>query len=400
MKRFVLKNGLTLLLKQRPTNSVAVEVTVKVGSNYEPLRISGVSHFIEHMLFESTKKRTAQQIANEIEKIGGEINAFTNNEKTSYYIVVLHKHLERALDVLSDIIQNPLFDEKVIEKERKVILDEISITTDDPKVYQWILFQKLLYKKHPCRHPVYGTKKSVLGLKKKDFLDFYYKYYVPNNIIISIVGNVDERILKMVENFFTFPSRVLPEAKPFVEPKQTKPLKLVEKRKIMHSYLVFGYRAVPRGHPDSFVFDVIRSVLGRGQSSKLFNEIRTKRGLAYSLGVYYDAGSDYGWLAVYVGMDKKNIQTVKDIILKEFRHLRRLSAADLKDAITFIEGDYILSNENNYNLADVMSVWELTGLPSMVEDYVKNIKKIKKKDIKRVVNNYFKNPAYVIIKQA
>lgn len=399
MKRFILKNGLTVLLKQRPTNSVAIEVTVKVGSNHEPLRIGGISHFLEHMIFEGTKKRTTQQIANEIESIGGDINALTAAERTSYYIVVLHKYLNRALDVLSDIIQNPLLDAKMMGKERKVVLDEINLSMDDPKIHQWRLFQKILYKKHPSRHPIYGTKKSILNLKRKDLVDFYFKYYVPNNIVITIAGNADETIIKKIENYFPFSKKSLAEGKKIIEPKQTKHLKFIEKRKILQSYMVFGYRTVPRNHPDSFVVDVIRSVLGRGQSSRLFDEVRTKLGLAYSIGVHHETGTDYGWLAVYVGTDKKNIKTIKEIILKEVKKLRKISDNDLKDAINSIEGDYLLSNEDNHTLADTMAAWEVDGKPNLVEDYVKNIKKVKKEDIRRVVDKYFKNTTHVIIKQ-
>lgn len=399
MKRFVLKNGLTVLLKQRPTSSVAIEVTIKVGSNYEPLRLKGISHFIEHMLFEGTKKRSAQQIANEIESIGGEINALTATERTSYYVVVLYKYFDRALDVLSDLIQNPLFDEKMMEKERSIVLDEVNLTTDDPKIHQWVLFQKILYRKHPCRYPIYGTRKSILNLRKKDLIDFYSQYYVPNNIIISIVGNVNEKVLKKVESAFSFSKKFLPERKKVVEPKQIRPLSFIERRKVSQSYMVYGYRSVSRSHPDSFTLDVIRSVLGRGQSSRLFHEIRTKRGLAYSVGVHYEAGIDYGWIAVYVGSDKKNIKKIKNIILEEIRHLKNLSSNELKDAINFIEGDYLLSNEDNHTFADIMSAWELIGEPCLVEDYVKKVKRVKRGDVKRVVNKYFKNPAYVIIKQ-
>lgn len=399
MKRSVLKNGLTVLLKQRPTNSVAVEVTVKVGSNYEPLRLSGISHFIEHILFEGTKKRTTQQIANEIESIGGEINALTSSERTSYYIVVLHKYLDRALDVLSDIIQNPLFDEKMMGKERKVVLDEINLTMDDPKIHQWILFQQTLYKKHPSRHPIYGTKKSILNLKRKDIVDFYSKYYVPNNVVITIAGNADKNIIKKIEKYFTFSKKSLEERKRVIEPKQTKHLKFVEKRNILQSYMVFGYRAVPRNHPDSFVIDVVKSVLGRGQSAKLFDEIRTKLGLAYSIGVHYEAGTDYGWFAVYVGTAKKNIEKIKKIILKEIKNLKKISGKDLRDAINSIEGDYLLSNEDNHSLADTMAGWEVVERPNLVEDYVKNIKKVSKEGVKRVINKYFKNTCHIVIKQ-
>ncbi|MBL7100727.1 MAG: insulinase family protein [Nanoarchaeota archaeon] len=399
MKRFVLKNGLTVLLKQRPTSSVAIDVTVKIGSNDEPSRLRGISHFIEHMLFEGTKKRSAQQIANEIESIGGDINALTTSERTSYYVVVLSKYFDLALDVLADLIQNPLFDEKMVDKERSVILDEINLTTDDPKIHQWILFQKTLYEKHPCRNPIYGTRETVTNLKRKELVDFYSKYYVPNNIVISVVGNVDKEVMKKIGKAFSLTKKSFLKRKRIVEPKKAKPLKFVEKRKISHSYMVFGCKAVPRNHPDSFVFDIIRAILGRGQSSKLFQEIRTKRGLAYSVGFHYEAGTDYGWVAVYVGTDKKNIKKIKNIILKEIQGLSNISDEDLKDAINFIEGDYLLSNENNHVLANTMCEWELVGKPNLVEDYIKKIKKVRKIDIKKIVDNYLKNFTHIIIRQ-
>ena len=399
MKRFVLKNGLTVLLNQRPTNSVAIDVTVKVGSNDEPLKLKGISHFIEHMLFEGTKNRTTQQIANEIESVGGDINALTSSERTAYYIVILSKYFDIALDVLSDLIQNPLFDEKMVDKERKVILNEVSLTLDDPKIHQWILFQKTLYKKHPCRYPVYGTIEAVSNLKRKDLFDFYSKYYVPNNIIISIAGNVDKEVIKKIEKAFSFSKKSVPETKKVIEPKSTKPLKFIEKRKISQSYMVLGYKTVPRTHPDSFVLDVIKSILGRGQSSKLFQEIRTKRGLAYSVGFHYEAGIDYGWVAVYVSTDKKNITKTKDLALKEIQGLRKISDNDLKDAINFIEGDYLLSNEDNHSLSNTMSECELIGQPSLIKNYITKIKKVKKEDIKRVAKKYFKNFTHIIIKQ-
>ncbi|MBU4501496.1 MAG: insulinase family protein [Nanoarchaeota archaeon] len=400
MKRFILRNGLTVLLKQKPTNSVAVEITVKVGSNNEPLKLKGISHFIEHMLFEGTETRNARELANEIERLGGEINAFTSNERTGYYVVVLYKHFDKALEILADMFHNPLFDEKMIEKERKVILDEVNMTYDDPKIHQWYLFQELMYKKHPCRYPAYGTRKSVLNLKKDDLVKFYKENYIPNNIIISIAGNIDEKVaLKKVQEAFSKPKKTLPIRETITEPKQTKDLKKIEKRKISQSYMVYGYRTVPRGHPDSFILDVIKSILGRGQSSKMFNEIRTKRGLAYSVGFHYEAGLDYGWVAVYAGTNKKNIKKIKEIILKEIEELKNVSTEELNDAINFIEGDYLLSNEDNQSIADTMVGWEMINKPELLEGYVNKIKKVKKEDIKKVVNRYFKKSAHVIIQQ-
>lgn len=398
MKKTKLNNGITLIVEKRKTKSVTVQVTVKAGSNYENEKIAGISHFMEHMLFEGTKNRTALQIANEIESVGGEINAATSTERTIYYTTVLKKYLETAVDVLADLIQNPLFEEKTIEKERSVVLDEVNMVVDDPKRYQWTLFSKKLYKKHPARSPVYGTSEAIKSITRQDMLDYYEKHYKPNNMIITVVGNAKD-IEKKIEEKFTFQPKEVKTREAVEEPGQETTESFSEKRNILQSYMVVGYKTVPRTHEDSYAIDVIRAILGRGQSSKLFDEIRIKRGLAYILGVVHDPETDYGWLAVYVGTDKKNIETVKEIILREVKNLEKVNSKELKDAKKYIEGNYYLENEDNHSMADNLASWELVGNLEGAEEYVKKIKKVKKKDIKRAAQKYLKNHVYVGIEQ-
>ncbi len=398
MKKTTLGNGIILITEKRNTKSVAIYITVKAGSNYEPEKIAGISHFLEHMLFEGTKNRAAIKIANDIESLGGEINAATSTERTVYYVNILKKYFDVAVDVLADMIQNPLFDEKAIEKERSVVLDEVNMVMDDPKRYQWVLFQKTLYKKHPSRNPVYGTVETIKGITRNDMLGYYEKYYNPNNIIISVVGNVKDAEQK-IEEKFRFKGRETERREDVEEPEQEKPEEFVEKRDILQSYMVLGYKTVRRTHQDSYAIDVIRSILGRGQSSKLFDEIRVKRGLAYSLGVANEASTDYGWLAVYVGTDKKNIDAIKEIIFKEIKNLEKVKSDELKDAKKFIEGNYYLSNEDNPTMADNLASWEEIGDLEGAEEYIKRIKKVTKQDIKRVVQKYLKNHTYVGVEQ-
>jgi len=398
MKKTKLNNGITLITEKRNTKSVTVQVTVKAGSNYENEKTAGISHFIEHMVFEGTKNRIAIEIANEIESIGGEINAATSNERTLYYVTVLKKYFDKAVEVLADLIQNPLFEEKTIEKERNVVLDEVNLLMDDPKRYQWVLFQKTLYKKHPARNPVYGTPEAIKSITRQDMLNYYEKHYKPNNIIISVVGNVKDAEQK-IEQAFTFQPKEVHKREKIEEPEQEKPETATETRDILQSYMVLGYKTVPRIHEDSYAIDVIRSILGRGQSSKLYDEIRTKRGLAYSLGVIHDPETNYGWLAVYIGTDKKNIETIKEIILKEVKNLEKVNAKELKDAKKFIEGNYYLENEENHSMADNLTSWELVGDAQGAEEYVKRIKKVTKQDIKRVVQKYLQNYVYAGIEQ-
>lgn len=398
MKKTILKNGITLIVEKRKTKSVTIQAIVRVGSNNENERIAGISHFIEHMLFEGTKNRKAIEIANEIESLGGEINAATSTEKTMYYINILKKYFDTAVNVLADMTQNPLFEEKTLEKERKVVLDEVNLTIDDPKRYQWVFFEKMLYKKHPTRNPVYGTPEAIKNITRKDMVEYYEKHYASNNIIITVVGNVKD-VEEKIEKAFTLNRKDIEKREVVEEPETEQPENYKEEREILQSYMVLGYKTVPRTHEDSYVIDVIRAVLGRGQSSKLFEEIRIKRGLAYSVGAYCDPGIDYGWIAIYAGTDKKNIDTIKDITLGEIKKLEKINSKELKDAKRFIEGSYYMGNEDNETWADTLGNWELMGELEGAEQYVKKIKKINKQDVKRVIEKYFKNYVCVIIEQ-
>ena len=177
MEKIVLKNGLTLILEKTKSNSVTLGICVKTGSNNENDKNRGISHFLEHLIFEGTKNRTGREIVKEIEGVGGEFNAFTDNEITFFYAKVLSKFFNNALAVISDILKNSLFEDKMIEKERRVILEEMNLWRDDPKSYIWYLFQKALYKRHPARYPVIGFKEILKKIRRNDILDYFNKYF-------------------------------------------------------------------------------------------------------------------------------------------------------------------------------------------------------------------------------
>ena len=398
MEKTILNNGLTLVFSKRPSDSVTIEVSVRVGSNNETRRISGVSHFIEHLLFEGTKKRPSSTIiSNEIEKLGGELNAYTANERTSFYIKVLNKHFAVALDILSDIIQNPLFDEKAIEKERKVILKEINMINDQPRFYQWVLFNKTLFQKHPAKNPIYGTEEAVKKITRKDLADYYKKYYIPNNMVISVAGNIKNISKEVKDRFKGLKKQKLQQIKKVVEPSLTNIRKRIEKKKILNSYVVLGYKAAPRASFDSYVLDLIKALLGRGQSGRIIEEIRNKRGLAYEVNVYHEPSLNYGFFAVYLNTDKKIVNKAIKIILNELK-LKNLTDKEINDAKGYLEGQRILGNEDTHEQADMLNFWELVKDASLSKTYVKKIKKITKKEILRVAKKYFtKNYALAII---
>lgn len=389
MKKFRLKNGLTVIYVEKPSQSVAVEVLVKVGSNNEEVEELGISHFIEHMLFEGTKKRgSSREIANEIEKIGGELNAYTSNERTCYFARVLNKHFDKALEVIADILQNPLFREEDIEKQRKIILKEIGLVTDEPRFHQWVLFGKALFKKHPARNPTYGTIKTVKAIKKKQILDYYRKYYQANNLVVSVVGRVKGLKKKVEEKFVMGKGKKL-KLKLVKEPKQTRVRVLKERRRTANTYMVLGYRGVSRDNWDSYVLDVISAVLGRGQSGWMFDTIRSQYGLAYEVGVQHVAENDHGFFGIHLSTDKNKMNLVKKLIFEVLEKLRKISDEDLKEAKEYIEGDFLLENEDTQKVGDNVVVWEHLTKASDFVDYIKRVKKVTKADIKRVVDKYF-----------
>jgi len=397
MQKAVLGNGLTILFEQKKGKSIVIEVMIKIGSNDEHPTERGIAHFLEHLLFEGTKKRpTNREISNEIEKIGGEFNAYTTNERTCFYVKILKKHFIKGVEVLSDVLQNPLFDLKHIEKEKNIVLKEIAMVNDEPRFYQWILLQKSLFLKHPCKNPTYGDVNIIKGLTKDKILKYFNKYYVPNNMVVSIVGDVDNWKEEM-KKYFIAPKRMLPKEDVVKEPRAVKNNVKVEKRKITNTYVVLGFKTVPEGSQDSYVLEVINGILGRGQSGRMFTEIRSNRGLAYDVGTQNISEVTFGYFAIYATVDKKNVNLVKDLIVKELYRLKNVNELDLKEAKDFVEGDYLLDLDDGQKVADQVLFWEQLGDANKMKDFVPRIKKVTINDVKRVVNEYFNNYTMVVL---
>lgn len=386
MKRIVLENGLTIVYKKRDTDSVTVEVMVKAGCLYEPTEIMGISHFLEHMLFNGTTNRTQLQIASEVENLGAEMNAATGSDRTYYYIKIIKKHFDVALDVMSDMIINSNFPIDLFEREKGIVKDEINMVFDTPRHYQWNLFHESLYQNHPGRNRVLGTKETIKNLSREALFDYYHKMYVPNNLVVTIVGNVEDVFEKVKEKFgklerkeFDFPK---------IEKIENKHNLVIQSRDIKQSYLIIGYSTPKRNEKESLTFDIIRTILGKGQSGWIFDEIRNKRGLAYEAGVHVDASIDTGFLAVYVNTHKKNFEKVKKIIFKQFERLQTITQEDLINAKTYIEGDFVLDNEDTEDMATEISFRELCGNANTFENYTKQIWDVSIDEVKEVAKKY------------
>lgn len=397
MKKVVLGNGLTVLYYPKKSNSVVVEVMIKVGSCHEKEHERGISHFLEHVLFEGTSKRpTNKEISNELERIGGDFNAYTSTGKTCFYAKVLKKHFSIAVDVLADILQDPLLREEDIKKEKNVVLKEIAMIYDEPRYHQWILLQQNLFERHPCRFPTYGDVKVIKALNREKVEQFFKKYYVPNNMVVSIVGDAPHWRKEVEKNFVFEKGKVQQLIYPS-EPTLKKNKKVWLKKKIFNTHLVLGFKTVSRGHADSYVLDVINGILGRGQSGKMFTEIRSKRGLGYDVGTQLLSDNNFGYFAAYAIIDKKNIALVKNLMLEEIQSLKDVNAEEVKEAQNYIEGDYLLEIEDTQKVADQILFWEQVKRAEEMDEYLRKIKKVTVNDVKRVVDKYLKHYVQVVL---
>lgn len=398
IEKYILSNGLKILYKKTNTKSVTIAVCVKAGCVYEPDELMGVSHFLEHMLFNGTKNRSQNQILTAIEDLGGNFNASTSSDMTVYTIKILGKHFDVALDMLSDIIINSIFPKDFFDREKGVVIDEINMVYDMPKQYLFVMFKDILFQNHPVRKRILGTKDTIAKLTRKQLFDYYKKYYVPNNMIISVAGKVENVFNKIEEKFKSEVKEELIFSK--IKTQENINHSILEKRDISQSYLGLGYVIPSRKENKSLVFDVIGAVLGRRQSGWIIDEIRNKRGLAYEAGVHISSSIDYGYMYVYVNSHKKNFELIKKIILEQFLRIQTLTEIELENAKNYIKGDFILENEDTEELAEAIAFFELCCDSKDFENYVRKIKKITLSEVKDTAKKYLtQNYSQAIIQQ-
>jgi predicted Zn-dependent peptidase len=398
MQRFKLDNGLTVIWEPRRSETVAVEVCIGTGSNNESRRIAGMSHFLEHMLFEGTSTRSAKDISRAIEDVGGELNAATSNDRTFYYAKLPKVRFGLGIEILADIIKNALIRPDDLDKERKVILEEIKMVNDQPLLYQWVLFEKSLFRRHPIKNPVYGRVDSVNSITRDQMVDYFNAWYCPNNMIISVVGR-PRRLLPLIKQHFegTKP-RELPRVRKVVEPKAARNTVVKESRRTNQAYMVLGFKTVPRIHRDSYVLDVIAAVFSKGLSGRINEEIRLKRGLAYAVGTVNESKKDCGFFAIHLNCGRKNIALCKRIIMDEISNLDSIRGREIKAAKDYILGKLAIEEENSEKRAEELAFWQFIRSARLAFEYKNKIRKIRKGDIIKVRDKYLsKNHTMVLI---
>ncbi len=383
------KSGLTILFEKRDLPIVAIMSATRAGAAYETIKNKGIAHFSEHMVFKGpTKKRTTKQISYCIEKVGGILNAFTAEQITNFHIKIPSKHFDIGIDIILDCIKNSKFADRDIERERGVILSEIDRCHDTPQHYLFDKTKELLYAK-PFAMPILGSKENIKRFKRKDFLD-WQKYYGPENLIISVVGNAN---LKDIDEFG---KKYFKKTKENIIPKHSiKPLlkntNVIEKRQgLDQTHFALGFHSPPLSSKMRYASEIFNAILGEGMSSILFQEVREKRGWAYTIHSYLDQEKDYGYSLIYAGIEKKNIKKVKEIVLKEVRDMAKIKTKDLDEAKEQKIGNWELGLEDCRNVATNLLFQEIATKAEEFYDYPKKISDVKLQDIKKLakIKNY------------
>ncbi|GAB7027225.1 M16 family metallopeptidase [Geotalea toluenoxydans] len=351
IKKTTLKNGVRVISEALPNlSSVSIGIWVANGSRHERRESNGVAHFIEHLLFKGTTNRTALDIAREIDSVGGILNAFTSREYVCYYAKVLDRFLPKAVDILADIFTNSIFDPEEIEKERKVILQEINMVEDNPEDLVHDLFHQKFWKHHPLGMSILGDQQSVSGLTREKIIGFKDRMYRAEDIIIAAAGNVDhQELLALLEK--NLPQIATGNGRETAtEPVHKKRIETME-RDLEQVHMCLGIRGLPQNHPRRFDAFVMNTILGGSMSSRLFQEVREKRGLAYSIYSYMASHADTGSLVIYAGSGPDHYREVMELSLGELKRLKRepVPQVELDAAREQLKGNMILSLESSDN---------------------------------------------------
>jgi predicted Zn-dependent peptidase len=390
----VLDGGLRLVTETMPhVRSVTIGVWLTRGSRHETDERGGIAHFVEHMLFKGTDTRSAEDIAQAIDSIGGQLDAFTAKEYASYYIKVLDEHVPLAVDLLADIVQRPAFAAEEIEREKKVILEEIKMVEDTPDDLVHELFTQHFWEGHPLARPILGSPETVESLTRGTILDYFGGAYVAPNVIVSAAGNLDHaRVRELIEKAF---GGLAVSGERFVEAApQVSPQVVTRSKELEQSHLCLGTTSYPQSHDDRYVSYILNTVLGGSMSSRLFQNIREKRGLAYSVFSGLSAYRDAGNMTIYAGCAADAVEEVIDLCVEELRGLKRAPVpdAELGRAKDHLKGSLMLSLENTASRMSHLARQEIYfdrhfGL----DETLAGVQRVSAADIQRVACDLFAN---------
>lgn len=374
-----LDNGITVIFERRKNPVISVASSVKFGAQYETESIKGISHFIEHLVFKGTKNRDVKQIAREVESIGGVINAFTAEEITCFWNKLPSKYFSLGADITRDLVSNPLFERYALERERKVILEEIKMYHDNPYSHVIEKIKEMLYKK-PFGLSIAGTLKTVSNLSRQRVIDLFKSIYSTNNMIFSVVGNASwSEVLSEAKKFRKTEKKI--ELTPIIK----KNGEYIEKRRgIDQAHEAIGFHMPKLTDKNKYSAEIFDSILGGGMSSRLFQEIREKRGLCYAIKSNLEQSKDYSYEIIYAGTVKEKINEIKKLVLREIKKMGELKQTDLSEAKEKLIGSRQISKEKSEATMIELLQEELGGNAENYYEYEEGINKVKLNQVKEL----------------
>jgi predicted Zn-dependent peptidase len=402
-EKTILSNGLRVLTIPMPSfESATVMVMVGAGSRYETKSNNGISHFLEHMAFKGTQKRpNALDISTIIDGIGGEFNAFTGKETTGFYVKSAADKIEISLDVLSDMLMRSKFDAKEIEKEKGVILEEINLFEDTPSRKIGDVYERLLYKDTPMGWDIAGEKDIIRKIQREDFLTYMSSLYSAQNITVVVAGGIDSlKTEELVSGFFGKMNKFDTLRYKKVVESQAKPELLIKQKKTEQVHIALGFRTVPLDHVDHYPLEVLAAILGGGMSSRLFHEVREKRGLAYYVRSSSDHYQDCGSLVTTAGVDPKRVKEAITVTLEEYGKISNppaggqfpISNKELRKAKEYLKGHLVLELEDSRSVSGFYAQQEL--LEKQIDnpaEILEKIEKVSAEEVKNAAKKYFVN---------
>lgn len=395
IKKDILENGLRVItIPMENANSVTVLILVGTGSKYETKDINGISHFLEHMFFKGTGKRpTTLKISETLDSVGGQYNAFTSKEVTGFWAKVDKKHSGVALDWITDIFLNSKFDEKEMEREKGVIIEEVNMYLDTPMAYIGELFEKLLYGDTPAGWQVIGEKENILSFNRKKVIDYFKSHYSPSNVIVCVAGAVDEKeVQEKIKNYFKETKKGEVDKKIAVKEKQSEPQILLHYKKTDQTHFCLGVRAYDLFDKRKYALALLSIILGGNMSSRLFIKVRERNGLAYSIHTSTDNSTDTGYLVTQAGIDHKNLEKAMTLILREYKDLRdkKITTKELQKAKDYLRGATSLSLDSSDSQASFYGMQELLEKNMFTpEEKFQKIEEVTVDDIKEVAEDIF-----------
>ncbi len=400
IRKTVLSNGLVVVSETITTaRSVSIGVWVKTGSRYEHKKNNGVAHFIEHLVFKGTRKRSALQIARSLEDLGGNLNAYTSKELTHFYATALDNHLATCVNVLADLVCNPLFREKDVEKEKQVVIEEINAVKDSPEEYIYDVFQEKLFPDHPLGYPILGSPQSLAALTRHAVWEFWKSYYAPQNMIVSAAGNLQhETLVRLVEKHFGCANTL--HLRRLHKPKPAYGVQAEISETFNQTHILVGIDSVPYAAAQRYEMAALNAYLGGGMSSRLFQVLREQHGLAYTVYSAADFFKDTGIFSVYVATDERNRKKTLDLLFKEIRKVTEnpIRESDMKRIREQLKGSLLLGLENvSHRMARLAKNEIYFGRQISIDETIRRVQQLNPQKLLELAENIFKMEKFNII---